>query len=85
VKPVTPIPASGEAFLDARGSGRALRVAWHEEAGVVVLSLWRGGTCTGSFRLAVEDVPTLVEALRDGPSQAYDGRRAAPWLAARTR
>ena len=32
----------GRVFLDARGGDRALRVSWHHEAGVVVLSLWRG-------------------------------------------
>ena len=66
MNPVTPLPAAGEVFLDARGSGRALRVTWHGEVDVVVLSLWHGGTCTGSFRLPVEDVPDLVDALRGG-------------------
>jgi hypothetical protein len=72
VNPVTPLPATGEVFLDARGSGRALRVSWHTEAGVVVLSLWHGGTCSGSFRLPVDEVPDLVEALRQGLAGAYD-------------
>jgi hypothetical protein len=30
---------------------------------VVVLSLWRGGTCVGTFRLAREELPDLVAAL----------------------
>lgn len=73
--PVTPLPAAGEVFLDARGSSRALRVSWHSEADVVVLSLWTGGTCSGTFRLPVEDVPDLVEALRDGLARSYDDHR----------
>ena len=73
--PVTPLPASGEVFLDSRGAGRALRVSWHSEADVVVLSLWAGGTCSGTFRLLVEDVPDLIEALRDGLSRSYDAHR----------
>jgi hypothetical protein len=73
----TPLPASGEAFLDARGDGRALRVTWHPEADVVVLSLWRGRTCAGTFRLAVEDVPALVELLRTSLEEAYDGARTS--------
>ncbi|MEP7089843.1 MAG: hypothetical protein ABI776_07000 [Nocardioidaceae bacterium] len=80
MNPVTPLPAAGEAFLDARGGGRALRVSWHGEAGLVVLSLWSGGTCTGSFRLPAEAVPDLVEALREGlrggMGRAYDVHRA---------
>ena len=75
VLPVTPLPATGEVFLDTRGAGRALRVSWHGEADVVVLSLWHGGTCSGTFRLAVEDVPDLIDALRDGLARSYDGHR----------
>ena len=55
--------------------GRALRVSWHAEADVTVLSLWQGGTCTGTFRLAVEDIPDLIEALRDGLARSYDVHR----------
>jgi hypothetical protein len=74
--PVAPLPAAGEVFLDARGSGRALRVSWHGEADVVVLSLWSGGTCSGTFRLPVQDVPDLIEMLRAGLASAYDVHRS---------
>ena len=73
--PVRPLPATGEVFLDARGSRRALRVSWHSEADVVVLSLWTGGTCSGSFRLPVEDVPDLIDLLRAGLARSYDVHR----------
>ncbi len=75
VLPVTPLPATGEAFLDPRGDGRALRVSWHGEADVVVLSLWQGATCTGTFRVAVDDVPDLVDALRGGLARSYAAHR----------
>ena len=74
--PVAPLPSAGEVFLDARGDGRAMRVSWHAEADVVVLSLWSGGTCTGTFRLPVEDVPDMIDALRDGLARSYDVHRA---------
>ncbi len=74
--PLTPLPATGEVFLDARGSGRALRVSWHGEVDLVVLSLWHGGTCTGTFRLPVEDVPDLIATLREGLARSYDVHRA---------
>ena len=61
------LPATRTVFLDRRGQQRALRVTWHAEAGVVVLSLWRDDVCAGSFRLAAEDVPELIEALRSWP------------------
>lgn len=73
--PLTPLPTAGEVFLDARGSGRALRVTWHGEADLVVLSLWHGSTCTGTFRLAVAEVPDLIDVLRDGLARSYDARR----------
>jgi hypothetical protein len=75
MNPVTPLPAAGEVLLDARGSARALRVSWHDEAGVVVLSVWSGDTCTATFRLPVEDVPQLVNVLCAGLARSYDARR----------
>lgn len=72
----SPLPTTtGGVFLDARGGSRALRVSWHTEAGVVVLSLWRMDTCAGTFRLSVEEVPDLIDALREGLDQAYDDTR----------
>lgn len=58
-------------FLDARGGDRALRVSWHTEAGLVVLSLWHGNVCSGSFRLSVDEVPELIAMLRAGLDAAY--------------
>lgn len=57
----------GELFLDdVRGEQRTLRLTWHHEVDLVVLSLWREGTCIGTFRLRVSEVPTLVAALQAG-------------------
>ena len=66
-----PLPQTGSIYLDARGGDRALRVSWHPEADVVVLSLWRDNVCAGSFRLAVDDVPDVIETLRTGLDRAY--------------
>ena len=73
---VRPLPQQGSIFLDARGDDRAMRVSWHEESGLVVLSLWRDNVCTGSFRLAVDEVPALIELLRAGLVRSYDDARA---------
>ena len=75
MNPVTALPATGEVFLDPRGSGRALRVSWHSEADLVVLSLWQEGTCSATFRLRVDDVPDLIDVLRDGLDRSYDAHR----------
>ena len=68
---VSPVPDGVEYFLDTRGDDRALRVRWHDEADVVVLSMWRGPECVASFRLAVDEVPDLIDALREGLDRAY--------------
>jgi hypothetical protein len=44
-------------FLDERGAG--LRVTWHPERDLVVLSVWQGDSCVGTFRMLVQDVPRL--------------------------
>ncbi|MEZ5094406.1 hypothetical protein [Nocardioides sp.] len=72
MQPVRPLPAAGSVFFDARGDGRALRVSWHAESDIVVLSLWRENVCVGSFRLAVDEVPDFIELLREGLDAAYD-------------
>ena len=65
------LPAGGEVFLDDRGPHRTLRLSWHHEDGLVVLSLWRGGLCTGTFRLEIDEVPALIEVLRRGLDSSY--------------
>jgi hypothetical protein len=71
-----PLPELGEIFLDARGDDRSLRVSWHTDRDLVVLSLWRDNLCTSTFRLTVDEVPALIALLRDGLDRAYDAARA---------
>jgi hypothetical protein len=68
---VQPLPRAGDAYLDARGDGRALRVSWHSEADLVVLSLWRDNVCVGTFQLEFDDVPRLLDQLAAGWRAAY--------------
>ena len=65
------IPRTGKVFLDPRGEDRSMRVTWHQEAQVVVLSLWRDNVCAGTFRLPADDVPDLISLLRQGLDEAY--------------
>ena len=66
-----PLPEQGSIFLDARGGDRVLRVSWHVDNGLVVLSLWRDNVCAGTFRLPADDVPDLITLLRQGLDDAY--------------
>jgi hypothetical protein len=68
-------------FLDERGAG--LRVTWHPERDLVVLSVWQDDSCVGTFRMSVQDVPRLsgllAAALGDWVDQATpDPTPAAP-------
>jgi len=72
-----PFPRQGSIFVDTRGGERALRVTWHHEAGLVILSLWRDNVCSGSFRLQADEVPELIRVLRNGLDTAYDVARDA--------
>jgi hypothetical protein len=69
---VLELPSHGHLFADARGDGRWMRLTWHEEAGLVVLSLWRQTTCVGTLRLEREQVPALVNALVAGLAGASE-------------
>ena len=74
----TPLPRLGEVFFDVRGSARSMRLSWYADTGVAVFSIWQAGTCTGTFRLPMGDLPRMIETLRRGP-----GGRPAPDPAAR--
>jgi hypothetical protein len=51
------LSARRDMFLDERGAG--LRVTWHPERDLVVLSVWHDESCVGTFRMQVQDVPRL--------------------------
>src|SRR5277367_883242 len=61
-----PLPRLGEVFFDVRGSSRSMRLSWYADTGIAVFSIWQGGTCTGTFRLPLDDLPRLVESLGHG-------------------
>ena len=63
---VSPIPQQVGVFFDPRDEGRFLRVSFHPEADVFVLSWWRDETCLGTFRLAADEAPRLIHALTTG-------------------
>jgi hypothetical protein len=73
-----PLPRLGEVFFDVRGNSRSMRLSWYADTGVAVLSIWQGGMCTGTFRLAIGDLPRLVETLQHGPA-GRPAERQAGW------
>ena len=74
-----PLPRLGEVFFDVRSPSRSLRISWYADTGVAVLSIWQGGTCTGSFRLPMGDLPRMIAALQRGPDgPAAGGNYTSP-------
>jgi hypothetical protein len=66
---ITPLPVNGTVFLDHRDAGRALRLSWHDELGIVVFSIWRDDTCVATAQVERADVPRLIGSLVDGLAQ----------------
>src|SRR6201996_3247064 len=74
-----PLPRLGEVFFDGRGSSRSMRLSWYSDTGVSVFSIWQGGTCTGTFRLPMEELPRLIDALQRGAQPPPDPRGPAAY------
>ena len=55
-----------------------MRLSWYADTGVAVFSIWQGGTCTGTFRLPMDDLDRMIESLHRGPQGQRAGRREAP-------
>lgn len=72
------MPRLGEVFFDVRGNSRTMRLSWYADTGVAVFSIWQGGTCTGTFRVPITDLPRLVDALQRGPQGASAAAREVP-------
>lgn len=72
---VQAFPSHGDVFFDVRDDGRNLRVNWHHERDLVVLSTWRHGSCIATCQVDRTDIPKLIAQLVDG--LAFEPR--PPW------
>ncbi|MFU8874546.1 hypothetical protein [Micromonospora sp. SL4-19] len=75
---VRPIPSFGDLFTDLRGADRTMRVSYHPDRGAVVLSLWSGTVCRGSFRMPGADVHRLLALLTEIQESVAPPEPAAP-------
>jgi hypothetical protein len=80
VKNVRALPTRRDVFIDQRGAG--LRVTWHPEQDLLVLSVWHDDRCVGTVRMPVQDVPRLsallTAALGDWVTQVSSTPQPAP-------
>ena len=71
-------PVATEWFTDDRTDVRRMRASWHPDAGLVVLSLWQGDHCTGTFRMAIEDAPRLLHLMAGALRNQRAGANTLP-------
>jgi hypothetical protein len=76
------LPTRRDVFLDERGAG--LRVTWHPERELVVLSVWQEDSCVGTFRMPVQELPRLTGLLAAALGDWVDQVGGAPRPAAET-
>ena len=67
-----------EWFADERGIDRRLKVSWHPELRLVVLSVWRGDECAATFRLPLAEAARLVAALANALGDAARSTASGP-------
>jgi hypothetical protein len=63
-------------FSDARSPVRRMAMSTHSDLGILVISLWQGDRCTGTFRLPMTEgarvVSTLVYGMAAGLAEPAD-------------
>jgi hypothetical protein len=64
---VSPLPRTGTVLPDATRFGRSLRVSWHKDRSLMVISVWQSDTCVATFHVAATDIAALTGALLEGP------------------
>ena len=62
-------------FYDSRGQVRRMGVSTHPADSTMVISLWQGDACTGTFRLPANDAARLISTLAYGMTEAIPGQR----------
>lgn len=65
-------------FHDARGHVRRMGVSTHPADSTIVISLWQGDTCTGTFRLPANEGARLVATLAYGMVAAHQTQGTGP-------
>jgi len=64
-------------FHDTRSPVRRMGVSAHPVDSTMVISLWQGDVCTGTFRLPTREAARLISALAFGMSDAIPARGPA--------
>lgn len=57
-------------FYDTRSQVRRMGISSHPVDGTMVISLWQGDLCTGTFRLPTGDAARLISTLAYGMTES---------------
>ena len=66
-------------FFDARTPVRRMGVSTHPAQQVMVISLWQGDVCTGTFRLPLAAGARLISTVAEGMAAGLPQHRTDPW------
>jgi hypothetical protein len=61
--PIAPVPDVGGVFADQRDGNRWLRVSWHEDEAMFVISTWHQDHCVSAYQLPAADAARLAGIL----------------------
>ena len=62
---------------DVRRDDTFMRVTWHDESGVFVVSHWRGEVCVAATRVPVDAAPELINLFVRGLAETTGSPPAA--------
>ncbi|HEX4435035.1 MAG TPA: hypothetical protein VH012_09390 [Acidimicrobiales bacterium] len=65
-------------FYDTRSPVRRMAVSAHDGDSTMVISLWQGDSCTGTFRLPAPEAARLISTLAYGMTEAITGTDDGP-------
>ena len=57
-------------FSDTRSPVRRMGVSTHPVDSTIVISLWQGDICTGTFRLPAKDAASVISTLAHGMAES---------------
>ena len=51
-----------------------MEISWHPHEELVIVSLWHGSVCRATFRLPIDQAPSLIQTLADALGDAVQKR-----------
>jgi hypothetical protein len=63
VAEISPLPKAGHVFIDSADPNHWLRISWHEDQRIFVLSTWSNGRCEASFQLGAAEAVQLMNTM----------------------